>query len=297
MDDHLAAFLSWLRVERGASPHTQAAYARDIGEFARFLRHEQGGEPSLTAVDHLTIRRYLALRHRELAKSSLARKLAALRSFYRWLLKRGVVSANPAGLVSSPRPEKRLPHHLSIDDVTTLVKAPSGSDPLSLRDRAILELLYSSGLRVSELTGLSIGDLDRTEGVVRVMGKGAKERIVPVGSRAMEAIGEMLAARGALPPDAPLFINRRGGRLTPRSVQRIVERFMRHLLTMKKGTPHTLRHTFATHLLEAGADLRAIQELLGHASLSTTQKYTHLSIDHLMEVYDKAHPTARSRTK
>jgi len=297
MDDHLAAFLTWLSVERGVSPHTRDAYARDIGEFASFLRREGGEGASLAAVDHLTIRRYLALRYRELAKSSIARKRAALRTFYRWLQKQGVITSNPAELVASPRLEKRLPYHLSIDEVTALVQAPSGGDPLSLRDRAILELLYSSGLRVSELTGLSIGDLDRDDRVVRVMGKGSKERIVPVGSRALQAIGDMLAMRGPLTPDAPLFINRRGGRLTPRSVQRIVERFMRHLLTMKKGTPHTLRHTFATHLLEAGADLRAIQELLGHASLSTTQKYTHVSIDHLMAVYDKAHPTARSRKR
>lgn len=295
MTDDVREFLRWLEAERGASPHTVEAYRRDLEEFCTFLRQERGESADLRSVDHLTIRRYLALRHRDLARSSLARKLAALRTFYRRLLRQGAVQLNPAELVSSPRLEKRLPYHLTIDEVTTLVEAPSGADPLSVRNRAILELLYSSGLRVSELTGLSLRDLDLQERLVRVMGKGRKERIVPVGSPAVSALSRMLEGRRGDPPESPLFLNSRGGRLTQRSVQRIVERYMRHLLSMKKGTPHTLRHTFATHLLEGGADLRAIQELLGHASLSTTQKYTHVSIDHLMEVYDRAHPTARPR--
>ena len=188
--------------------------------------------------------------------------------------------------------EKLLPFHLDIDQVTTLVEAPGDTDKYPLRDRAILELLYSCGLRVSELTGLSIGDLDLSGGMVRVMGKGGKERIVPVGSRALEAVREYLAERGELAGSGVLFLNTHGKRVNRRSVARIVDAYVMKIASFKRISPHILRHTFATHMLEGGADLRAIQELLGHASLSTTQKYTHVGIDRLMEVYDKAHPKA-----
>jgi integrase/recombinase XerC len=207
----------------------------------------------------------------------------------------GALGKNPAELVSTPKKEKKVPYHLTVDEVTTLVEAPRAPDILTLRDRAILEALYSCGLRVSELTGLNVGGIDLADATVRVLGKGGKERVVPVGRHARTALTSYLAARNHPAPDAPLFLNARGGRLTARSVRRVVDRHILHLATMKKISPHTLRHTFATHLLEAGADLRAIQELLGHASLSTTQKYTHVSIDRLMEVYDKAHPSARKR--
>ncbi|HEX2769900.1 MAG TPA: tyrosine recombinase XerC, partial [Geobacteraceae bacterium] len=211
----------------------------------------------------------------------------------KYLLRLGKVVKNPAELVATPKKEKRVPFHLTIDEVIALVEAPKGSDILLLRDRVILETLYSCGIRVSELTGLDLADLDLEEGLVRVLGKGNKERIVPLGSYARKAIAPYLAVRGNPPADAPLLLNARGGRLTSRSVGRIVDKYILKLATVKKISPHTLRHTFATHLLEGGADLRAIQELLGHASLSTTQKYTHVSIDRLMEVYDKAHPKAR----
>jgi integrase/recombinase XerC len=186
-----------------------------------------------------------------------------------------------------------VPFHLTIDEVTALVEAPRDGDLLALRDRAILETLYSCGIRVSELTGLDVGAVDLEDGLVRVLGKGGKERVVPVGSKARRAIADYLLARNDPPHDAPFLLNARGGRLTSRSVARTVDKYILKLATIKKISPHTLRHTFATHMLEAGADLRAIQELLGHASLSTTQKYTHVSIDRLMEVYDKAHPKAR----
>jgi len=208
-------------------------------------------------------------------------------------MREGRLEKNPAELVGTPKKEKRLPFHLNIDQVTTLVQAPGDTGLLPLRDRAVLETLYSCGIRVSELTGMDVGNLDLEGGLARVLGKGGKERIVPVGSCARKALGDYLEERGNPPPDRPLFVNARGGRLTRRSVARIVDAHMLMIAAMRKVSPHTLRHTFATHLLEGGADLRAIQELLGHASLSTTQKYTHVSIDRLMEVYDQAHPKAR----
>jgi len=293
MQPEIATFIQYLKAERNASLHTLEAYDRDLQQFASFIRQEFGETFRIDQITHLHIRRYLASVHKELAKSSIGRKLAAIRSLFRFLLRRGILEKNPAELVSSPKREKKLPFHLAIDEVTTLVEAPDAITPLSIRDRAILETLYSSGLRVSELTGLNIGGADLAAGSVRVLGKGGKERIVPLGSKAVKALEEYLELRGGRELNAPLFLNSRGGRLTRRSVARIVDRYMIHLETMKKASPHTLRHTFATHLLEGGADLRAIQEMLGHASLSTTQKYTHVSIDRLLEVYDKAHPKAK----
>lgn len=293
MDQEVATFMQYLKSERNASPHTLEAYSRDLEQFADFLREQI--DPALTVqqITHLHIRRYLASIHKELAKSSAGRKLAAIRSLFKFLLRRGLIARNPAELVSTPKKEKKLPHHLTIDDVTTLLEAPRGTELISLRDRAILETLYSSGLRVSELTGLNVAGIDASRGTVRVMGKGGKERIVPLGSKAAAALDAYLKERLNPAAEAPLFINNRGRRLGRRCVARIVDRYMRHLTAMKKASPHTLRHTFATHLLEGGADLRAIQEMLGHASLSTTQKYTHVSIDRLLEVYDKAHPKAK----
>jgi len=295
MKNEIDAFCRYLNTERNVSPHTLKAYRTDLELFMGFVRAEQAGEADVEAVTHLTVRRYLATLHRELRKTTSGRKLAAIRSFFKYLAREGKVRKNPAELVSTPKKEKKVPFHLDIDEVTTLVTAPGGTDLLSLRDRAILETLYSSGLRVSELTGLDVGGVDLEQGMVRVLGKGGKERIVPLGSHAASALSDYLAARNQPPLDAPLMLNARGGRLTSRSVGRIVDRHILKLAAMKKVSPHTLRHTFATHLLEGGADLRAIQELLGHASLSTTQKYTHVSIDRLMEVYDKAHPKARKK--
>ncbi|HEY6873072.1 MAG TPA: tyrosine recombinase XerC [Geobacteraceae bacterium] len=293
MQHAIDRFLRYLATERNVSPHTLDAYASDLAQFAEFLRAERGAGAGADTVDHLLIRRYMAVLHKDHRKSSIGRKLAAIRAFFKYLVRQGEAAKNPAELVATPKREKRLPFHLNIDEVTALVEAPGEGDLLALRDRAILETLYSCGIRVSELTGLDIGGVDLESGLVRVLGKGGKERVVPLGSYARRAIVSYLAARNHPPHDAPFLVNARGGRLTSRSVARIVDKHILRLATIKKISPHTLRHTFATHMLESGADLRAIQELLGHASLSTTQKYTHVSIDRLMEVYDKAHPKAR----
>lgn len=293
MKSEIDQFIRYLATERNVSGHTLNAYRSDLEQFREFLLRERVGDAGAEAVDHLLIRRYLALLHKSHKKSSIGRKLAAIRAFFKYLLRLGKVAKNPAELVSTPKKEKRVPFHLTIDEVIALVEAPRGTELLTLRDRVILETLYSCGIRVSELTGLDVMHLDLDDGLVRVLGKGNKERIVPLGSYARQAITAYLALRGNPPADAPLLLNARGGRLTSRSVGRIIDKYILKLATVKKISPHTLRHTFATHLLEGGADLRAIQELLGHASLSTTQKYTHVSIDRLMEVYDKAHPKAR----
>ncbi len=277
------------------SPHTLAAYRRDLEQLAMFVSGEKGEAATASDVDHLLLRRYLALLGKMVKKSSIGRKLAAIRSFFRYLLRSGVVVKNPAELIATPKKENRLPFHLDIDQVTALVEAPADDQKYALRDRAILEMLYSCGLRVSELTRLNIGELDFSGGMVRVMGKGGKERIVPVGSRAIAAIREYLAARGEQAGRGPLFLNTRSQRINRRSVARIVDAHVLRIAAFKRISPHILRHTFATHMLEGGADLRAIQELLGHASLSTTQKYTHVGIDRLMEVYDKSHPKAHTK--
>jgi integrase/recombinase XerC len=291
--NEIEQFLQYLSTERSVSPHTLAAYSKDLEQFGDFLRAELGDETAPEKVNHLLIRRYMSLLHKSHKKSSIGRKLAAIRAFFKYLLRLGMVAKNPAETVSTPKKEKRVPFHLTIDEMVALVEAPKGDKLQTLRDRTILETLYSCGIRVSELTGLDIVHLDLDSGLVRVLGKGNKERIVPLGSYARRSVSQYLALRGNPPGNAPLLLNTRGGRLTSRSVGRIIEKYILKLATVKKISPHTLRHTFATHLLEGGADLRAIQELLGHASLSTTQKYTHVSIDRLMEVYDKAHPKAR----
>lgn len=295
MKNAIDQFCRYLAAERNLSPHTLKAYRTDLEMFREFIGKEQRGDAAVDGVTHLVVRRYLASLARECTKSTMGRKLAAIRSFFTYLVREGKARTNPAELVATPKKEKRVPFHLNIDEVTTLVTAPSGCKLLALRDRAILETLYSSGIRVGELTGLDVGGVDLAEGLVRVLGKGGKERVVPLGSHARTALARYLTARNQPPAEAPLLLNARGGRLTSRSVARIVDRYMLNIAAMKKVSPHTLRHTFATHLLEGGADLRAIQELLGHASLSTTQKYTHVSIDRLMEVYDKAHPKARKK--
>ena len=291
MKTAIEQFCRYLETERNLSVHTVSAYRSDLDQFSAFLAGQRGGA-SPAGVDHLTIRRYLAQQHKLLTKSSQGRKLSAIRAFFRYLLREGIIDRNPAELVGTPRKEQRVPFHLNIDQVTALVETPTGNSATALRDRAILETLYSCGVRVSELTGMNVGDLDLNGGTARVLGKGGKERIVPVGAVALEALCAYIEERGTPAAGAPLILNARGGRLTRRSIGRIVDAHMLLIATMRKVSPHTLRHTFATHLLEGGADLRAIQELLGHASLSTTQKYTHVNLDRLMEVYDKAHPKA-----
>ncbi len=289
-------FTIYLQTERAVSPHTLAAYGSDLAQLLSFAVAEKGEEVSADEVDHLLLRRYLAGLAKDTKKSSIGRKLAAIRSFFRYLVRRGILARNPAELIATPKKEQRLPFHLDIDQATTLMEAPGGEQKYALRDRALLELLYSSGLRVSELTCLNIGELDLATGMVRVTGKGGKERIVPVGSRALEAVREYLEQREDHPVNGALFLNTRGERINRRSVARVVDTHVMRIAAFKRISPHTLRHTFATHMLEGGADLRAIQELLGHVSLSTTQKYTHVSIDRLMEVYDKAHPKAHTKS-
>ena len=292
--EQIRAFCLYLEVERNVSPHTTAAYRRDLEQFRLFMAYEKSEDIGADDVDHLLLRRYMASLAGKIKKSSMGRKLAAVRSFYRFLIRRGIISKNPAELIATPKKEKRLPFHLNIDEATALMEAPNEDSRYRQRDRAILETLYSSGLRVSELTGLNMEDLDLNGGMLRVMGKGGKERVTPLGVKAMAAIREYLSERGQPSGNAPLFLNTRGDRINRRSVSRIIDAYAHNIAAFKSISPHTLRHTFATHMLEGGADLRAIQELLGHASLSTTQKYTHVDLNHLMEVYDKAHPKACS---
>jgi len=292
LKERVEMFCTYLSTEKNVSMHTLAAYRSDLGQFCDFVFKELGGSAAPGDVGHLLIRRFIAILMKNNARSTIGRKLAAIRSCYRYLVRQGILQKNPAELVSTPKLEKKIPYHLTIDEITTLVEAPSGADIPALRDKAILELLYSSGLRVSELTGLNTCNIDLESGLVKVMGKGGKERIVPLGRHAVKAISSYLEVIPPYVAGGAVFLNLRGGRLTRRSVARIVDRHICRLATIKKVSPHTLRHTFATHLLESGVDLRAIQEMLGHSSLSTTQKYTHVNIDRLMEVYDKAHPKA-----
>lgn len=302
MEQLLKRFEQHLTLERNLSPRTVASYLNDLKQFQAFLAGEKGfsgpAEQWLADVDTILLRRFLARLHGRCRRASIGRKLSSLRTFFRYLVREGLLTVSPADTLGTPRQEDYLPKTFSVDQAGALLEQQHRGQPLLvLRDRAMLEMLYSCGLRVSELTGLNVAAVDRRERLVRVLGKGNKERLVPVGKQALEALDEYLAARNHPSSDAPMFLNNRGGRLTPRSVQRNLKK---HLLTAGLPTdasPHALRHTFATHLLDAGADLRAIQELLGHASLSTTQKYTKVSLSHLTEVYDQAHPRSRKRDR
>lgn len=301
LDTYIEKFEHYLSVEKNLSPHTQRNYASDLHQFKDFLEREHPGI-SITAIDNMTIRSYLGSLYKKNRKSSIARKLASLRTFLKFLLKVGILKENPASTVSTPRLEKHVPSFLTIDEMFALLNMPDETKLVGMRDKAILETLYSSGLRVSELVEMNEDDLDLNLGIIKVMGKGRKERIVPIGSKAIESLNNYLSSRkrmGKCPlPSSlnpPLLLNQRGGRLTTRSVARIINRYVEQCGLLKNISPHSLRHTFATHMLDAGADLRAIQELLGHVSLSTTQKYTHVSISKLMEVYDKAHPKSREK--
>jgi integrase/recombinase XerC len=293
-------FLDYLTYERNVSVNTVGAYRDDLESFTAFLCNDyftiSREQLELRRVDHLTVRAYLAhLARRKLARSSIARHLSALRTFFRWLMREGVVEANPARAVATPKREKHLPSVLQPSDVALLLEQPDVSTPLGVRDRAWMELLYASGLRISELVGIDLDDIELRARLVKVHGKGSKERIVPFGSKAESAIRDYLAVRNDLVRDAEeqaLFVNYRGERITTRSVRRLFDGYLRDASLRAGISPHTMRHSFATHLLNAGADLRGIQELLGHASLSTTQKYTHLNDWQLIEVYRKAHPRA-----
>jgi integrase/recombinase XerC len=293
----LTKFDHHLLVERNVSEHTRSAYMRDLNEFHVFLKStfEIVDIDCLGRIDRIVLRHYLAALHKKNRKSTIARKLSAMRTFFRYLVREGYLSANPGDLVSTPRQEQYLPTVMTVDETFALIETINKADQLSLRDRAIFELLYSCGLRISELTGLDVGKLHFDQELVRVIGKGDKERIVPVGRHALKALHSYLEDRGMPGDQEPMFLNRNGGRLTPRSIQRNLKKHLLLAGILKDATPHALRHSFATHLLDGGADLRAIQELLGHASLSTTQKYTQVSVDHLTSVYDKAHPRSKKR--
>ncbi len=321
MREAVEKFVRYLRDARNASPHTLRNYLSDLEQFVAYLSPPGEKPPPLAKVDHKLIREYLAHLHEQgLERTSVARKLASLRSFFRFCVREGLAAQNPAKMVATPRLPKRVPSVLTAEEISLFLDQlarvePVGPDKehprrkrpgaegdesklLLSRDRAILELLYASGLRVSELTGLNLEDVDRRDHVLRVRGKGRKERIVPFGSKAAAALEAYLSVRLEIlrrnrEGEAPaVFLNYAGQRLTPRSVGRIVKKYVRLCNINWDLHPHSLRHAFATHLLADGADLRAIQELLGHATLSTTQKYTHASIRQLMEVYDKAHPRA-----
>jgi integrase/recombinase XerC len=298
LPEEVRRFARWLETERRASPRTSRAYLADLASYAAYL-----GELGVPVVPSSpgAVRGWLGREAGTNGPTSLARKLSTVRTFYRFLVRERLAPGNPARAVQAPRRPRRLPEVLPEADVAALVESPGDPAPLALRDRAVLELLYSSGLRVSELTGLDVDDLDLAEGLVRVTGKGSKERVVPVGGPAREALGRWLReGRPALlaGPDGggargALFVNYRGGRMTARSVARRLDRWVTAAGLPRHVHPHVLRHCFATHLLGNGADLRGIQELLGHASLSTTQRYTHLDWKRLADVYDRAHPRAR----
>jgi integrase/recombinase XerC len=289
----VAAFLRHLERERDASAHTLRAYAQDLEQFVDHLRGELGREPRPQDADLLALRAFLARLYRSgMKRSSAARKLAALRTFFRYLCREGVLEANPARLLQSPRAERLIPEHLEEGEMAAVLGA-SSDDDAGLRARALIETLYSTGIRCAELVGLDVDAVDFDERTLRVLGKGRKERIVPFGRPAHAALQAWLPARERMRPRcSALFVNARGGRLTDRSVRNILVRVLQRAAVDRHTSPHTLRHSFATHLLERGADLRAIQELLGHASLSTTQRYTHVDAKHLLDIYKKTHPRA-----
>jgi integrase/recombinase XerC len=289
VNEYIEQFLRYMQTERGASEHTIRSYRKDLETFFAYVNTEA------KSVEPVEIRGFVAAQIKDgLKKSTVGRRLATVRSFYRFLHREGFVKVNPAKLVNAPKLPKLLPKFLTVDDAFSLMEKPEGIGFMPVRDRAILELLYSSGLRVAELSGLNQDDLNIREGLVKIRGKGRKERIGPIGRKALDALRAYIIERTLLKKkEKALFLNRGGTRLTDRGVRRIVVKYARASLIDGRIGPHTLRHTFATHLLQGGADLRVIQELLGHASLSTTQKYTHLDIEHLMDVYDKAHPLAK----
>jgi len=306
MEKLVDQFLEHLRYERNVSEHTLRNYSSDLEQFLDYLapadlKSGKRNLPDIKQIDHITIREWLSSLHSaQKRKSSIARKLAALRTFFQFLLREGIVETNPAKLVATPRLEKKLPQHLSIEEAIRFIETPDPETDLGKRDRAILELMYATGVRVAELTKLDVGDVDLRNKLIRVTGKRRKERIVPFGEPALETLQQYLGVREGLLSQAPislrderaLFLNYQGTRITTRSVGRLVEKYIRICAGMHNISPHALRHSFATHLLDSGADLRDIQELLGHARLSTTQIYTHVSMEKLIEVYDKTHPKA-----
>ncbi len=306
MESLITQFLEHLRYERNLSEHTLRNYASDLVQFLEYLappdsKNSKRSPPPIAQIDHLTIREWLATLHTaQKKKSSVARKLAALRTFFQFLVREGLLEMNPAKLVSTPRLEKKLPKHLTIEETIKFIETPDAATDMGKRDRAILELLYATGTRVSELTKLNLTNIDFSNKLIRVTGKRRKERIVPFGDPAAQSLKSYLVVRERFLNAAPfsardedaVFLNYQGTRISTRSIGRMVEKYIRICAGMHNISPHALRHSFATHLLDSGADLRDIQELLGHARLSTTQIYTHVSMEKLIEVYDKAHPKA-----
>lgn len=297
MQSATARFLRYLQVERNASDLTIKSYREDLTALMEFLEGGTGQVPRPGDITPLDLRQYVSALHQSgYAKSSVARHLATLRSFFRFAMREGLAKQNPAKPLRNPRPDRKLPHFLTTDEIARLLHAPDAAEPAGLRDRAILETMYSAGLRVGELVAINDDDMDLEGGLVRVRGKGRRERLAPLGSYAVRAIDEWLAVRTprrSPQGERPLFLNRFGGRLTTRSVARMLEKYLKQTDLDRRTSPHTLRHSFATHLLDRGADIRSVQELLGHKSLVTTQIYTHLSTAGLKEVYEKAHPRAR----
>ena len=303
LNNQIRSFIDSLQSEKGYSVNTCRAYSHNINEFISFIGESyfsadnQEGADLLKAehIESLMIRGYLAFLHKKNKKVTIARKLSAVRSFFRFLLKHGVILDNPLDLILTPKQVKAIPVYLPVDDIFRLLDSIKTDTLAGIRNRAIFETLYSSGIRVSELEGLNVFDVDFSRCLIRVIGKGNKERIVPIGKKAVATIKEyrkrLQSEAGIAEEDnGPLFLNKGNGRLTSRSIARILNKTARECGLLIPVSPHALRHTYATHMLDAGADLRVVQELLGHKSLSTTQKYTHVSIDRLMETYDKAHP-------
>jgi tyrosine recombinase XerC len=288
MQRYIDKFINYLRVERNASEHTITNYSIDLEMFKAFL-----GERDISTVDHLALRRFLAeMRAKSYAKRTVARKLASLRSLFRFLYREGLIKKNPITAISTPKLDKKLPVFLDVNKMKKLLESPPADDISGLRDRALLETLYSTGIRVSELVGLDVDDLDFISGVIKVLGKGSKERIVPIGEPALNAVRKYIDKRRDVKDRDAVFLNKSGKRLTDRSVRRVVDKHIRTCSIAEHISPHSLRHSFATHLLDRGADLRSVQELLGHMNLSTTQIYTHVTMERLKSVYDKAHPRA-----
>jgi len=286
MKRYIDKFVTYLEIEKNSSNYTILNYKHDLEEFGAFLK-----ETPLENVEYLTLRKYLAhLKSKNLKPRTLARKISCLRTFFRFLCREGYLKANPTALLLTPKLDKRLPEFLTEDEMLKLLNAPPKDSPFCLRDRAILETLYSTGMRVGELVGLNIEDVDFISGVVKVRGKGKKERLLPIGEKALSALREYVDKRKK--QNKELLLNKNGTRLTDRGVRDIMEKYIRQTSSKENISPHTLRHSFATHLLNHGADLRSVQELLGHVNLSTTQIYTHLSTERLKNIYDKAHPRA-----
>jgi len=296
MRSAIGRFLRYLEVERNASTLTIKSYREDLSALLEFLEDDAGELPRPGDLRPVDLRQYVsALHDAGYAKSSVARHLATLRSFFRFAQREGLTDQNPAKPLRNPRPDRKLPHFLSTEEIGRLLEAPSNEAPLGLRDRAILETMYSAGLRVSELVAINDEDIDLETGLVRVRGKGRRERLAPLGRFATQALERWRGVRvpnGHQPPQ-PTFLNRFGNRLTTRSVGRMLEKYLQQTSLDSRTSPHTLRHSFATHLLDRGADIRSVQELLGHKSLVTTQIYTHVSTAGLRQAYEKAHPRAR----